>query len=131
FRSARQKPIENGGEIHVESQEGTRLTLELTRQTSHSEPRRVSKRDRRTQNVAQSIDGATLLIEAEERAPGQSVDLFRQIANLIGALDVSAKEDDGPRRGALEDVPFFGRQSRPRCSDADEPRPHEPLTKAA
>jgi hypothetical protein len=59
------------------------------------------------------------------------VDHFRQIANLIGALDISTKEDDGPRRVALEEVSFFGKQCRPRDPDAEERGAHEPLTKGS
>ena len=58
--------------------------------------------------VPQAIDGATFLVEAEERRPWQSADLARQIPKLIGGFDVAAKEDHGPRRVAFEDVPFFG-----------------------
>src|SRR5262249_28813241 len=81
------------------------------------------KGDRRTEQVPESVDRSSLLIDTEKRPSGQLGDLSGQALELFDRFDVPPKKNHRPGRMPLEDPPL--RRGEGRAGDADAEKPHE------
>jgi hypothetical protein len=120
LRGAWQHSVDHRSQIDVEPEGAARRPGELPGPEGDSGAGGVEKADGTADEIPEAVDGSSLLIHADSWAAGKLQDFPRQRHDTLRGLQISAEEDQAPRRILPEHPPFLLRQGRPYDADAEE-----------
>jgi hypothetical protein len=103
---AREEPIHDRRQVHVEAQARAGLTGELAGAARRTALGRRAIAHRRAEEIAEPVHRSALFVDKQEWAAGKILESRRQGLELRHAFDVAAEENDPPRRELFQDLPF-------------------------